>query len=417
MRVGIVGAGITGLALTHHLAERGVESVTLEAGAEPGGVIRSARVDGIVLERGPQRMRLTPGVADLVAAAGLEDELLEAGELPLFVYADGDLGEVPFDRRTFLRTDLLSPRAKARLLAEPLTRAGRGDESIERVFRRKFGDEAYRNLFGPLYGGIYGSDPAEMPARHALSDLLEAERFSLLRAILRRVGGGREYPPVSFEAGLQALPERLAELHGGRVRLETPATGIEGTDDGFRLVTADGSERVDQVVVTAPAPAAADLLEDVAAGADALAELTYNPLGLVYLRADLAREGLGYQVGFGEGLHTLGVSWNASMFDRDGLYTAFLGGMHEPALLERDDGALGELAAGEFEAVTGASASVLEVHRLQRGFPAWDRSWDALERVELPDGLHLATNYAGRMGIPSRVREAASLAETLAGGH
>ncbi len=415
MRVGIVGAGITGLALTHHLAERGIDCVTLEASDEPGGVIRSAPVDGVVTERGPQRLRLTPGIEELVEAAGISDAVIEAEELPLLVYADGRLGEVPFDLDTFVGTDLLSWPGKLRLLAEPLTRAGRGEETIEQVFRRKFGDEAYRNVFGPLYGGIYGSDPGEMPARHALAGLLEreADTHSLLRAFLQRVGGGRSFPPASFDEGLQQLPRALTERYDSRVRLDAPATAIDETDEGYRIDTHEGSDFVDQVVVTSAAPVAADLLSNVASGTDALTDLTYNRLAMVYLQADLATEALGYQVGYDEDLHTLGVSWNAKMFDRDGLYTAFLGGMHEPEILENADERLGEIAATEFEQVTGAAASVLDVNRLDRGFPAWDATWDKLDRVETPPGVHLATNYAARMGIPSRVREAAALAQQI----
>ena len=42
MTVGIVGAGITGLALAHYLGERGADSVAFEAASDPGGV-RPAR--------------------------------------------------------------------------------------------------------------------------------------------------------------------------------------------------------------------------------------------------------------------------------------------------------------------------------------------------------------------------------------
>jgi len=417
MRVGIVGAGITGLALTHHLAERGVDSIALEASDEPGGVMRSERVDGLVLERGPQRLRRTPGVDDLIEACHLAGEVIEAPDLPLFVYTDGHLGEVPFDLNTFVGTNVLSWPGKLRLLAEPLTRAGRPDESIEQVFQRKFGDEAYRSVFGPLYGGIYGSDPGRMPARHALASLLDRERetHSLLRAFLQRVGSGHEFPPASFADGLQVLPQGLAERHADRVRLGDRATDVQADGDGYRIDTNDGTESVDRVVVTTPGSVAGALLDGIADGADALGELTYNRLAMVYLQADLATEGLGYQVGYGEGLHTLGVSWNASMFGRDGLYTAFLGGMHDPEILTNADDRLAEIAAREFETVTGASASVVDVHRLDPGFPAWDASWDALDRISTPDGVHLATNYAARMGIPSRVQEAATLAERLAG--
>jgi oxygen-dependent protoporphyrinogen oxidase len=172
----------------------------------------------------------------------------------------------------------------------------------------------------------------------------------------------------------------------------------------------------DEVVFTTPADVTAELVEPLDdRSADALRQLTYNPLALVHLRSDADRTGLGYQVRRDEGLATLGVSWNASFFDRDGVYTAFLGGMRDHECLEHDSAEIGETAREEFEAVMDARAEVLNVTRLPRAMPAWDHTWNALEDVALPDGLHLATNYTGRVGIPSRVREAAELAEQLAG--
>lgn len=423
--VGIVGAGITGLSLVHSLAERGVDSVALEASDEPGGVISTREVDGHILEVGPQRMRKTPGVAELAEAAGVADEFVEAREEQLYVYADGNLGRAPLSVSNFFGTDLLSWPGKLRMVAEPLTKQGRPEETAEELFVRKFGREAYEKFIGPLYGGIYGSDPAEMPAAFALEGLLKREEQagSLLQAFRQRVGKGHTPPPVTFEDGNQTLPNALFETYRDRVELEAPVTGIEPVGGGgessepagpYRLDTPEGSYEVDHVVVTTPAGVAGDLLADLADSADELGELRYNPLALVFLEADHDWVGKGYQVGYGEDLHTLGVSWNSRMFGRDGVQTAFLGGMHEPEIVEKDDETLGDIASHEFEEVVGAPASVIAVERLDVGFPAWDQTWWALDDLELPADVTLATNYTARMGIPSRVREARELAEKLA---
>ena len=406
MRVGIVGGGITGLSLLHFLREAGAEAVCYEESPRPGGVIRSSLTDGRVLEHGPQRLRLTEPVEAIVEG---DDGL------PIYVYADGALRLVPRSIRAFLRTDLLSRRGKLRVLAEPLTAPGRPEESAAELFTRKFGPEAYRNLVGPIFGGMYASDPARMPARHALSGLLAVEESqgSLLRAALSRASGTTP-PPASFTDGLQALPDAIAETHAEAVALDTVVTGIEAAGSGYALETVAGRDVVDEVVLTVPGPAAAALLGDVAPDAvDPLAGLTYNPLALVHLASDATASGFGYQVRGGEGLRTLGVTWNASLFDRQGVYTAFLGGMTDPEVLERDDAELGELAAAEFETVMDAPAEVVNVSRLERGFPAYDETWDALDELSLPPKCTLATNYTARMGIPSRVREARELAGRL----
>lgn len=416
MRVGVVGAGITGLALTHYLRERGVDVVTFDSRKVAGGVIQSRQRDGHVVELGPQRMRATPGVRELAGAAGVESDIVTASEGSLFVYSRGQLREAPTDVKPFLRTDLLSWSEKLRFLAEPLTRDAQPQETVADVFSRKFGQAAYERFVGPLYGGLYASDPSEMPAKFALEGLMrrEQEAGSLLSAFRQRVGSGEKSPAASFPDGLQTLPEALADAYADSVHLDEPVTEIEPIGADYSLDTPDDEYDVDQVVVTTPADVAAGLLEGIADSTDALGELTYNPLALVYLTADELPDGLGYQVAYDEDLHTLGVSFNGAMFDRDGLCTVFLGGMHDPERLEDSDERLGEIATAEFERATGRAAEVVDVVRRERWFPAYDQTWWGLEAVTTPDDVHLATNYTARMGIPSRVREARELAETLA---
>jgi oxygen-dependent protoporphyrinogen oxidase len=62
MRVVVIGGGITGLAAAHRLVELAsagsfeLDIRLLEAGDHTGGVIRTERRDGFVLERGPDSM-------------------------------------------------------------------------------------------------------------------------------------------------------------------------------------------------------------------------------------------------------------------------------------------------------------------------------------------------------------------------
>jgi len=417
MTVGIVGGGITGLALTHYLRKRGVDCVTFEASDRPGGVIRTGEVDGHVLEWGPQRLRVSETVGDLIADVGIEDELLTVPEdLPLYVYCDGQLCRVPFSLSGFLRTDLLSWRGKLRLFGEPLTDPGDPEETVAELVTRKFGRETYENLVGPLFGGIYGSDPAEMPAKYSLETILQVEQRSgsLLTSALKKMSDGSRRPPAaSFEDGMQRLPEAVYEANADRVHLDTPVTGIEPADDGYRLRADGETVSVDDVVVTTQADTAARLLDGVASGVDALSELTYNPLAIVHVESDCDRESMGFQIRDEEPYELLGVSFNDAMFGRDGVYTCFLGGMNDPDILDEPDDRLGEIAASEFEAILGTPADVLSVERLPDGFPAHDESWAALDRVDLPEDVHLMTNYTARMGVPSRIKQAKSKAAEL----
>src|SRR5688572_3480380 len=107
----IVGGGISGLTLAHHLAAKGRAFTLLEATARAGGVMRSGRVQGHLLEWGPQRARLTADFAALTDALQLHDQLITSPPaLPLYVYRAGKLRRVPFSAAAFITSDILSLR-------------------------------------------------------------------------------------------------------------------------------------------------------------------------------------------------------------------------------------------------------------------------------------------------------------------
>ena len=115
-----------------------------------------------------------------------------------------------------------------------------------------------------------------------------------------------------------------------------------------------------------------------------------------------------------EQLSTRGVTFNDSLFGRRGVYTAYLGGAKNPEVVERPDEEAAEIAVREFREATGYHARALSVARER--MPAWDRSWEALQGMQLPAGIRLAANWESRPGIPGRLAQAKRLAGGLAEG-
>lgn len=416
--IGIVGAGVSGLSLQHTLAAAGEPSITFEATPEPGGVVGSRTVENTTVELGPQRIRLSQPVRQLVTDVGLADDLLEAPDLPLYVYRDGQLCRAPLSPRTAITTDLLTWRSKLRILLEPLTGGVRDGETVAEFLRRSFGEEAATYFFGPLYGGIYASNPADMPMEHSLARALEhagVSRSVLVRAMRALFSGGDRPPICSFRGGLGRLPKAIFEANSESVRLATSVTSVSTTDDGFLIQTADETVQVEDVVITTPAPVTADLLESVApSAANRLATLTYNPLAIVHLRSDWHLDGTGFKVPEPAGLSTLGVTATGRLFGREGVYAAFLGGSRDPVLATAPVDHLQDLAEREFEVLTGHEARAIEVTRVDPGMPAYDTSWDALDGLRLPVGIHLCANYVDRAGIAGRIAHAGRLGAELA---
>ena len=418
MRVGIIGGGITGLALTHALARRGVDSILFEGADDVGGVIRTSRDNGRVVELGPQRTRLVPPVRRLVDELELRGEILEARSgARLFIWARGRLRTVPHRPRGLLTGDLLSPAGRARAALEPFTRGIRPRESVARYFCRKAGREAYERLFGPLVSATFGSDPETMPAARALPMLpgpLGVKRSLLIAA--RRWQPAGSPPAFTFQAGMATLPHAIARRHASRIRVATPVRELRRS--GRRFEIGHGGPRpdsatVDHVAITTPASAAADLLRTIEPeAADRLAGLRYHRVAVVPLEVECAPEGFGFQVALGERWRTRGVTWNASLFGRAGLCTAYLGGGLDPDVAAWDAARLERTAADEYEAIHTAAATPIRTARPQ--LPAYDGSWAALDGLELPPGITLAAGYTGRLGISSRIAEAESVAERLA---
>lgn len=420
-RVGVIGAGISGLAMTRALARRGVEPVTFEASERPGGMIRTTTVDGHVLEAGPQRLRLVGPIATLIAELGLSSELRAGNDdQPLYIFHDGDFRVAPLSIREAITTDLLSWRGKLRVLGEPLADGPRPGESVEAFLTRSFGPEAAQRLFAPLYTGLYGSPADEMRVEYSLGRALRRHGIegSVLRAALEYVLQGRDPPPiVTFDSGLARLPAAMAERYADAIRLDTPVERIEPAGQGYALLTDEDRTHVDAVAVTPPAPVAADLLEPVDSDlAEGLSGLRYNPIVVAHLHSTASVTGHGCQILPSEGYRTLGMTWNASMLDRDGIYTAYLGGGRDAEILESSDEEIGAIAAAEFETLLGTPAEALGVHRWEPGMPAYDASYEALEELELPENLALVSNYIDRAGIIGRLSHAERAAEQLLEG-
>jgi protoporphyrinogen oxidase len=187
----------------------------------------------------------------------------------------------------------------------------------------------------------------------------------------------------------------------------TSGTGLSvGLDSG-------AAENFDRVVLTTPAGVAAEILEAGAPGAGhaALSGLRYNDVAIVSLLGDPGRTGFGFQTAFDSPWHIRGVTWAGSLFGRAGACTAYLGGGLDPEIADWSDAEVADCAAGEFREIHGRPAQPLAVVRAR--LPAYDESWDALGSLALPDGVIIAANYQGRLGISARIAQAEELADAL----
>jgi protoporphyrinogen/coproporphyrinogen III oxidase len=414
--IGIIGGGLSGLFVLHRLRARGVDALLFEGDARVGGVVRTLPLPEGPADVGPVRLRMTPELRTILKETGLEGEAVSApADTRFHMFRRGRLHPVPRSLPEALGTSLVSWSGKARALRDLVSAPAGWEESVEEVLVRKLGREVYASIAGPLLGGLYASEPGRMYARHTLTPMLlgAGSKRSILLA-LARARRLDALPVVSLARGMESLPCELARLHRDRIRVQTPVESImPGRDRGFLLHA--GSDRIParEVVLTAPAPGASRLLGGIApSAAERLRGLHYNSLAVVVLEGTLPSGGSGFKVALDEPLALRGVTSRAGLGGADPVLTAFLGGMGRETLLAQPDDRLAELAAREFEAVTGAPARPLLVHRTR--MPAWDRSWQALEALSLPPGIHLCAAYTRRPGVLGRLAEAGEVAGQIA---
>ncbi len=209
----IVGGGIAGLAAAFHLQEKAragapVRYVLLEREPRLGGKILTERVDGFLLDGGPDCfVSEKPGVFELAARLGIEHRLLPSNEehKGTFVLSGGRLHRlpeglmlmVPTRILPFLASPLISWPGKLRMAMDLFLppRRDDADESLASFVTRRLGREALEKIAEPLVSGIHGAAaPEEMSVRASFPRFIkmEQEHGSLIRAML---AARRKTPP------------------------------------------------------------------------------------------------------------------------------------------------------------------------------------------------------------------------------
>jgi oxygen-dependent protoporphyrinogen oxidase len=446
-RVIVIGAGITGLsaAVTLQAEARRIgtrlDLMVLERNAYAGGHARTTQASGFVIEAGPNGfLNREPETLALIDLLQLQARVItaDAATARRFIVRDGRLCEVPTSPRSLLTTRALSWRGKARLLAEPWAAGPPGTEETVHAFaERRIGSEAADILVDTAVSGISAGDSRRLSVQAQFPLMVEMERDhgSLFRAMFaRRRARSAPWRLLSFDAGIGVLPQAIAAQLGTALATEVNVIAIARDARGWTVRLEDG--RViegDHLVIATPARVAATLLRDVdEALADALTEVVAYAgvavVGLGYRAADLPRPlaGYGYLVTRREGLATLGVVWESSLFagrapEGHVLVRAILGGTRVPEAAERSEADCVQLARTELARVMGLHADPVHtsVHRWPHAIAQYTVGHGARverlrQRVAVQAGLHLCgTSYDG-VSFNHAVKSGRMMARTLA---
>jgi len=459
-RVAIVGGGISGLAAAFALEEHrraGAAEYTLyESSPQLGGVLRTERVDGCLVEAGPDSfITEKPWAADLCRSLGIGNQLIGSNDADrktyilvrgrLVVLPDGLMFLVPTKILPTGFSPLFSWPTKLRMARELLhpPRAVDGDESVASFVERHYGGEMVDRLADPLLSGVYGGEAASLSVRAVLPRFAEMERThgSLGRAMLaarKKMSAGPKTkmpaPPLftSLKDGMQQLVETLVpRLNQAALLTHAPVQAIQPEAGGWVVSAGLKSDHFDAVILAVPAHAAAQLLSicspELAAELAAIQYSSSITVGLGYDR-DVRQSlppGFGFLVPRSEGKRLLAATFVHNKFphrapDDRALLRCFFAGVNAESVWQSSDDDIIGIVRNELQQILGLRSEprFARVYKWKSAMAQYGVGHlDRLERIEqlrqkLP-GLALAGNAFRGIGVPGCIRSGRDAAHQL----
>lgn len=450
-QVVVIGGGISGLACAYRLDQRGVPVTLLEASENPGGLIGTVEKDGFLFESGPQSFQGTETLLQLIRELGIESDLCKADpKAPRYVVRDGKLVKIPMSPQAILGTSLLGLASRWKVVSEPFrkTTPPSEEESVAKFVRRKFGHEILEYLVSPFVSGVYAGDPEKLSLRAAFPTLEEWEREygSILRGAMKSRSAEPQQkkaagtPPLcSFRQGVSTLARAFGARLGDRLLLGSCAEAVRACEGatGVTQIQFTRNGQTDTilahaVVVAAPAPAAARLIPSIAPSlVHTLAGIAYAPVavvGLGYYAKQIGQpiDGFGVLIPRAEGIRTLGIVWNSSLFPGRAskghvALTGIIGGATDPAVINEPDDTIASIVQLDCEDVLEITGGPItsSVWKHPKALPQYNLGHSHVvkairEGERASPGLFFAGNYLSGPSIGKCVEESFATAEAAA---
>lgn len=449
----IIGGGLSGLTLLHHLHRRfgGREDIRLrllEKENRAGGDIFTRQIDGCLFEEGPNGfLNNRESLLQVIDDLGLRDEIVEASPQAAqrYIVYKNALHNLPAGPPGLFRFSPLPLGSKLRVLAEGLIPKGNDpDETVEQFGRRRFGENFARYLLDPMVSGVFAGRSDELVLRECFPRIheLEQRHGSLIRAFMKLRKSGKTAGAserirfggklCSLKQGMGQLTVRLYEEHADLISLNEPVSAIERSGGGYAVVTARMKYYADELYVCTPASEAARLLGPVDAGlTENLERIEYAPVcvaGLMYNREKTpgVPEGFGFLIPSDQQAGpVLGVLFSDQIFPGRAapdkrLYRVMMGGARHPDVAGWNEKKIVDTAK---EAVTMfckiESAPVrVAVKNHRKGIPQYTRRYSGLKkhierRLAGHPHLHLNNNYLGGVSMNDCAANSRAAAEKL----
>jgi oxygen-dependent protoporphyrinogen oxidase len=437
-RVIVVGAGIAGLACAYYLNKYGYDVRIFEREDSVGGMIQTSwRENKYLIECGPNTyLSSSDHITSLTRELSLDRLEMRNKSKERFIYWDGALRLVPNGPLSLLKTKLLSPVGKARLLAEPLIRSQSFEgETLASFVRRRGGVEVLETLVDPFVSGVWAGDPGELELRAVMPKIFELEQKhgSIIRGISKEKTSFKKHDMLSYRWGMGTLPARLEEVLRRKLKLNTGVKEIIRDEDGrlFACIAEKDRRLEADAVIVATSPYAAAHLIDKQSPRTAVELMNIEFCPITVVHTAFKKKDVGFKVrGFGflvprvANVRILGTLFSSALFDHrapkdEVLLTTFIGGATDPdAIGLSDDDIMREVRKGlHITLGINTKPEFTKITRLKHAIPQYKVGHThRLKRIDkemerLP-GLYLTGNYFSGISVSDTIGHAKQTAET-----
>jgi len=454
-RVVIIGGGISGLSTALYLKEHGsaagneIECILIEKGNRLGGNILTERVNGFLIEGGPDCfLSEKPWAAELCRHLGLGDQIIPTTEenKGTFVLSDGKLHEmpdglilmVPTKIKPLITTSLFSWIGKLRMGLEIFIpqRRGKEDETLGSFVRRRLGKEALDKIAEPLVAGVHAGDPETMSMRASFPKFMEMEEEygSLVKGMLARMKKAKEVQRAStgprptmfmtLKGGLSDMINAIASrLEPSAIRLGKGVSMVERRDGKYFINMEDGEIIVaDSVIFSTPAHLSAAFIRGFdPALSEKLLTIPYVSTATVTLAFKASEVSLPKSFGFViprvEKRKIMAATFTSRKFagrcsDEHVMVRCFVGGSKNEDLVALEDREMLDMVRGELKDIIGITAEPVlsRVYRWKKAMPQYtighlERVRWIFERLHQYPGLYLTGSAYKGIGISDSIRE------------
>ncbi len=455
-RIAIIGGGISGLAaafgLEGHRRAGALEYVVFESSPRLGGVLVTERVDGCLVEAGPDSfLTEKPWASELCREIGLGDQLIGSNDADRKTYIlvkgklvampDGLMFMVPTKIAPTVLSSLFSARTKLQMTREWFhpPRKADSDETVASFVERHYGSEMVDRLADPLLSGVYGGEASQLSVRAVLPRFaeMEARYGSLGRAMLaarRQVAHAPKGPMrplfTSLKDGMQQMLDAVvSRLFPSALRPDTLVQSVQPQSTGWVVSAGYASDQFDAVIVATSAQAAAVLVQITSSDLAAeLAGIQYTSSVTVNLGYDRSVRlslppGFGFLIPRSEGKRMLAATFVHNKFphrappDR-ALLRCFIGGARNQQVLQASDEEIVRIVREELRQIIGLTADpqFTRIYRWKGAMAQYGVGHlERLQRIEgllrdLP-GLALAGNGYRGIGVPDCIRSGKDAAQ------